>query len=63
MIPLDNVISVVESCEDIVIRFNGDPYRGVLRSVPSEKVYKKSQIVYMHPYSAIILTQFLAQDM
>ena len=32
LIPLDNVILVVASCEDIVTRFCGDPYRGILRS-------------------------------
>ncbi len=43
MIPLDNVISVVESCEDIVIRFNGDPYRGVWKSVPNQKGCKSAK--------------------
>ena len=43
MIPLDNVISVVESCEDVVIRFNGDPYRGMSRSVHSQKGCKSAK--------------------
>ena len=43
MIPVDNVILVVESCEDIVIRFNGDPYREVSRSVPSQKGGKSAK--------------------
>ena len=34
LIPLDNGILVVESCDDIVIGFNGDSYMGMLRSVP-----------------------------
>ena len=34
MIPLDKEKIMVESWKDIVIRFNGDPYRGRSRSVP-----------------------------
>ena len=34
LIPLDKEKIVVESWKDIVIRFNGDPYRGRSRSVP-----------------------------
>ena len=43
MIPLDNGILVVESCDDIVIRFNGDPYRGVLRSGGGHFGYKSAK--------------------
>ena len=43
MIPLDNEILVVESSDDIVIGFNGDSYRGMLRSVPSLFEYKRGK--------------------
>ena len=43
MIPLDEEKIVVESWKDIVIRFNGDPYRGRSRSVPSQKLYKSAK--------------------
>ena len=43
LIPLDNGISVVESCDDIVIRFNGDPHRGVLRSGGGHFGYKSAK--------------------
>ena len=43
MIPLDNGILAVESCDDIVIRFNGDPYRGVWKSVPNQKGCKSAK--------------------
>ena len=43
MIPLDNGILVVESCDDIVIGFNGDSYRGMLRSVPNHFWYKRGK--------------------
>ena len=43
MIPLDNGILVVESCDDIVIGFNGDPYRGVLRSGGGHFGYKSAK--------------------
>ena len=43
MIPLDKEKIVVESWKDIVIRFNGDPYRGRSRSVPSQKLYKSAK--------------------
>ena len=43
LIPLDNEILVVESCDDIVIGFNGDSYRGMLRSVPSLFQYKRGK--------------------
>ena len=42
LIPLDAKI-VVESWEDIVTEFNGDPYRGRSRSVPSPKEYKSAK--------------------
>ena len=42
LIPLDKEKIVVESWKDIVIRFNGDPYRGRSRSVPSQKWYKSA---------------------
>ena len=37
LIPLDKEKIVVESGKDIVIGFNGDPYRGRSRSAPSQK--------------------------
>ena len=43
MIPLDKAKIVVESWKDIVIGFNGDPYRGRSRSVPSQKGYKSAK--------------------
>ena len=43
MIPLDKEKIVVESWKDIVIGFNGDPYRGRSRSVPSQKWYKSTK--------------------
>ena len=43
MIPLDEEKIVVDSWKDIVIRFNGDPYRGRSRSVPSQKGYKSAK--------------------
>ena len=42
MIPLDKRKIMLESWKDIVIRFNGDPYRGRARSVPSQKRYKSA---------------------
>ena len=41
--PLDEEKIVVESWKDIVLRFNGDPYRGRSRSVPSQKRYKSGK--------------------
>ena len=43
MIPVDKAILVVESWKDIVIRFNGDPYKGRSRFVPSQKGYKSAK--------------------
>ena len=43
MIPLDKEKIMVESGEDIVIRFNDDPYRGRSRSVPSQKLYESAK--------------------
>ena len=43
MIPVDKAILVVESFKDIVIRFNGDLYRGRSRSVPSQKRHKSAK--------------------
>ena len=43
MFPLGEEKIVVESWKDIVIRFNGDPYRGRSRSVPSQKGYKSAK--------------------
>ena len=43
MIPLDKEKIVVESWKDIVIRLNGDPYRGRSGSFPSRKVYKSAK--------------------
>ena len=37
LVELDKAKIVVESWKDIVIGFNGDPYRGRSRSVPSQK--------------------------
>ena len=43
LIPLDEAKIVVESWKDIVIGFNGDPYRGRSRSVPSQKGHKSAK--------------------
>ena len=56
MIPVDNVILVVESWKDIVKRFNGDPYRGMLRSVPSHFGYKRSKCWTLENVSFPVVT-------
>ena len=43
LIPLDKEKIVVECWKDIVIRFNGDPYRGRSRSVPNQNWYKTAK--------------------
>ena len=43
MIPLDKAKILVDVWKDIVIGFNGDPYRGRSRSVPSQEGYKSAK--------------------
>ena len=43
LIPRDRAEFQLDASKDIVIGFGGDPYKGMSRSVPSQKRYKRSK--------------------